>query len=316
MSLSFNPSNSTPEPSHTPQYSQPGPPQRNVSADSSAGRGCLSGFLGFVLFFLLNTVYFLYMSFTISNKPFLMKIGTDTLGAFYDASPDSFASYIILMKKELEKSSVSQPFPEINMKISKNEIAGMTDKEIIIYIATNKFIDPIYEKGDAYAEELFDPGASGKGKSKSGTKKTKLEKFDYDGEQHSGLYFLTREFHDKIARSFYIFAGICGAIFIIMVLVNQSFWRFSAIGATLVVSSLPVMAMWLVLSQLVAAGEWLKNVEISPALVHILTKLIDPFINLLQSIFLTVLITGGVLIVIAIVFNVLQKAQDSTGSTN
>jgi hypothetical protein len=316
MSLSFNPSGSSSEPSQPQQYGQPAQPSRNTQSDSSVGRGCLSGFLGFVLFFLLNIVYFLYMSFTISNKPFLLKIGTDTLGAFYDASPDSFASYLIVMKKELEKSAVSQPFPEINIRVSKNEIAGLSDKEIIIFIATNKFIHPIYEKGDAYAEEIFSTGGTGKGKIKSGNMKPMLEKFDYDGEKRSGLYFLTREFHEKIARSFYIFAGICGAIFIIMVLVNTGYWRFSAIGSTLVVSSLPVMSVWLVLSGMISSGEWMKHTEVEPAIVLILTKLIDPFVGLFQSVFLTVLITGVVFIVIAIVFNVLHHAQENTGSTN
>ena len=315
MSLSFNPSDTSQGQTPQAQYTQQ-PPTRNANPSSGAGRGCLSGFLGVIMFFLLNVVFFLYLSFTISSKPFLMKIGTDTLGVFYDASPDTFASYIIMMKKQFQSSAISQPFPELNLRISKNEVAGLSDKEIIIFIATNKFIDPLYEKGDKFADGFFIKGASGKGKTPGADKNIKLEKFDYDGEQHSGLYFLTREFHDKIARSFWIFAGISAAIFIIMVLINTSFWRFSAVGVTLVLSSLPLMGIWLTLTQMIAAGEWLKNSDIPPAFIIILTKLFDPFINLIHSVFLTALITGGAFIVIAIILNVLNKAQEGSGNSN
>ncbi|NPV01835.1 MAG: hypothetical protein HPY53_10690 [Brevinematales bacterium] len=309
MSLSFNPSDSSTGQTPESRYIQQ-PPTRSTNTSGGAGRGCLSGFLGFVMFFLLNIVFFLYLSFTISSKPFLMKIGTDTLGVFYDASPDTFASYIIMMKKQFQSSAVSQPFPELNLRISKNEVAGLNDKEIIIFIVTNKFIEPLYEKGDKFAETFFIKGSSGKGKD------VKLEKFDYDGEKHSGLYFLTREFHDKIARSFWIFAGICAAIFIIMILINTGFWRFSAVGVTLVLASLPLMGIWFTLTQMIAAGEWLKNTEIPPAFIIILTKMVDPFINLIRSVFLTALISGGACIVIAIILNVLTKAQESSGNSN
>ncbi|OHD53749.1 MAG: hypothetical protein A2Y33_02835 [Spirochaetes bacterium GWF1_51_8] len=306
MSISFNPSSSASQPPQSGYI----PPSSSIpqKTGGGAGRGCLSGFIGFVLFFLLNITFFLYLLNQISDKPFLTKIGTDTLGTVYDQNPEMFDNFLKPLQAELKKNQKSQPFPELKVTITKQEIAGLSDREIIIYIATNKFIDPLYEKGDAYAQSISKTGESPKA---SGTKKKlKADTFEYEGKERTGFYFLSREFHETISSRYYIFLGVSIALLAALLFINTGYGRLSSIGVTLVVSSLPLMGIYLTFTALLKSADWIDMSDFA-VLLPVMTKLLDPFIELFRNTFLIPLVAGAILIVAAIFVSAVSKSQGS-----
>jgi len=232
---------------------------------------------------LLALTWIVFNLFYLTSKPVAVELGTVVVASLFSPNGLDEEAGLETARRQLESGGTIQPIPGLPIKISAQDIAGLSAREIRLLIF-RQIVEPIYE-GEEAIEKL------------TGRDFTRQELMS----EYGVILLLSRDTHRFIARIFYVLLFMVALALVPLIRFSHGWGRLVSPALALGVSVLPWLilftAVWFLASQSPPVEP--QGQSIGQVAGHIAQIVLPPLTGGLARIYLTLFLMSVILLLAA-----------------